>query len=283
MTSTTSPGDHVDVLENHEAFEEVDGRFQFTGTLVVYRANNDIYHAVSKARYRSSSEIRAGHLTKVLLIPVSAYRPSFPSNFTRVPDPLLPSCHIKKPPLFDYDRIRQGPHPNRIMESILREVGVCEILKRHPHPNIATYLGCQVSDSRITGICFAKYHSTLMQTVNPGNHMKRKLRAARLLHQQREDYSRVLEGVERGIQHLHSLGLVHNDINPSNIMLHNDTAIIIDFGSCRGEGESVEGVGRTYEWYDEAVHESVPENDFHALEEIRIWLGDGSEEFRFHE
>jgi len=119
-----------------------------------------------------------------------------------------------------------------------------------------------------------------MQTVNPGHHMKRKLRSIR---QGSEDYNHILEGVESGIRHLHSLGFVHNDINPSNIMLYNDTAVIIDFGSCRRQGEDLEGVGRTYEWYDEAVQVAIPENDFNALEEIRIWLGDRSETFQFAE
>lgn len=66
-------------------------------------------------------------------------------------------------------------------------------------------------------------------------------------------------------------------------MLYNDMAAITDFGSCRRPGEDLEDVGRTYEWYDEAVPVSNPENDFNALEEIRIWLGDKSEAFQFAE
>ena len=50
-----------------------------------------------------------------------------------------------------------------------------------------------------------------------------------------------LERVESGIRHLHSLGLIHNDINPSNIMLDGEIPII-DFGSCQREGESLEGI-----------------------------------------
>jgi serine/threonine protein kinase len=160
------------------------------------------------------------------------------------------------------------------------ELEVCEILKRHPHPNIATYLGCQVSDGRIIGICFSKYDSTLMQLVNPGSFMKRKSRSIR---QNTRDYRYVLGGLERAIRHLHSLGIIHNDINPSNVMLNGNVPVIIDFDSCRREGESLEGVGRTYEWYDEGVQISLPQNDLDALKEIRIWLGDDSEEFQFEE
>lgn len=66
-------------------------------------------------------------------------------------------------------------------------------------------------------------------------------------------------------------------------MLEGDRAVIIDFGSCRKLEESLEDVGRTYEWYDEKIQESVFENDLKALEEIRIWLGDDSREFQFND
>ncbi|KAL2190332.1 hypothetical protein L209DRAFT_770246 [Thermothelomyces heterothallicus CBS 203.75] len=229
-----SPSEHIDVLEMNEAFEEVDGSFEFTGTLLVYKAGGDLHHAVSKARYSSPSEVKVEHLNNDVLIP-----------------PLPRNCHIKKPRLISYDRIRLGSQPNQIAESVLFEAAVCEFLKLHPHPNIATYLGCQVSDGRITGLCF--------------------------------DYSSLLAGIESGIKHLHALGLVHNDINPSNIMLDGDEAVIIAFGSCRPAGESLEGVGRTYEWYDEQVETALPQNDLDALEEIRIWLGDNSKPFQFVE
>ena len=85
-----------------------------------------------------------------------------------------------------------------------------------------------------------------------------------------KDYSRILTDVESGLHPLHSLGLVHNDINPSNIMIADDRAVIIDFGSCRKIGESLEDIGRTYEWYDEKIQHSLPKNDLTAFEEIRI-------------
>jgi len=71
-----------------------------------------------------------------------------------------------------------------------------------------------------------------MQEVNPGSLMKRASRSARQT-APAKDYSSILAGIESGIRHLHSLGLVHNDINPRNIMMDHDKAVIIDFGSCR--------------------------------------------------
>lgn len=119
-----------------------------------------------------------------------------------------------------------------------------------------------------------------MQEVNPGGLRKRQLRYVRT---RGKDYSGVLAGVERGIRHLHGLGWVHNDVNPSNIMVDGDEGVVVDFGSCTRMGESLRGVGRTYEWYDDKVEVAGPQNDFHALEEIRTWLGEGVKPFRFAE
>jgi serine/threonine protein kinase len=83
-----SPSEYVDVLEINEVFEEVEGSFKFTGTLVVYRDGRDLYHTVSKARYSSPSEVKVEHLDNDVLIPVSAYSPLFPPSFTLTPDPL---------------------------------------------------------------------------------------------------------------------------------------------------------------------------------------------------
>ncbi|KAK3377029.1 kinase-like domain-containing protein [Lasiosphaeria ovina] len=274
----------VDVLEMNEGYEKIAGTFQFTGTLIVYRTDSgDLHHAIPEGRYSSRSEVKIEDLRHNVLITVSAYSPLFPEGFTRAPDPLPQNCHVKKPRLNSYDRIQHGPRPDEIAETVLLEAEVRELLAQHPHPNVATYLGCQVSpDGRITGLCFETYQCTLMQRVNPGSLMKRRPRSHR---QRGEDYSGLLAGVESGIKHLHALGLVHNDTNPSNIMLDGSgNAVIIDFGPCRRVGESLEGVGRTYEWYDEKIETALPQNDLDALEEIRIWLGDDdSKLFQFDE
>lgn len=232
----------INVLEANEVFEEKDGCFNFAGTLIVYQVNNEVYHAVLKTHFSSASDVRLELLEKVIRVPKSAFNPPFLPKFTRASEPLPVNSYVKKPQLICYDRICQGPQPNLIADSVLMETEICERLMKHDHPNVATYLGCQVSNGRITGLCFVKYPYTLMQEVNPGSLMKRKLRSSR---QVTKDYSCVLAGIEDGIKHLYSLGLVHNDINPSNIMLDGDRAVIIDFGSCRKVGQSLEGVGRT--------------------------------------
>lgn len=69
-----------------------------------------------------------------------------------------------------------------------------------------------------------------------------------------------------GLNWLHSLGLVHDDINPKNIMLDDDGhAIIIDFDSCASSG--TKSRGGTPGW------STSPEvaNDEHGFNLVFIW------------
>jgi serine/threonine protein kinase len=167
-------------------------------------------------------------------------------------------------------------------EEVLNEVQVCELLKCQPHPNIAEYIGCEVHDGRISGICFKQYKDSLQERLNPGHLNKRAFARSACLDE--EWCSSIIEGIKKGLDHLHALELVHNDITPSNIMLdQRDTPIIIDFGSCRRIGESLEGVGRMYEWYDDEVQTASPSNDLDALAEMRAWMLGKDTEFKFRE
>lgn len=79
-----------------------------------------------------------------------------------------------------------------------------------------------------------------------------------------------------GMQHLHSLGWIHNDINPKNIMLdEDDTTIIIDFDSCCGMNEKGPTCG-THMWTDETYDADCAklENDYCGLRKIRQWIQD---------
>lgn len=88
----------------------------------------------------------------------------------------------------------------------------------------------------------------------------------------------------KGIQHLHSLGLVHNDVNPANNMVDEDgTAVLIDFDSCRRVGESLgeTRTKRTHQWYDPGVDTALEKNDMDAWEELKTWLTGREDEYLF--
>ncbi|KAJ5808584.1 hypothetical protein N7474_009853 [Penicillium riverlandense] len=83
------------------------------------------------------------------------------------------------------------------------------------------------------------------------------------------DKDGILEKIKAGILHLHRLGLVHNDINPVNILLdQDDSPVICDFNFYTPVGHSLDAIGRTYEWYDENVQFADPRNDLDPFEEI---------------
>jgi serine/threonine protein kinase len=95
----------------------------------------------------------------------------------------------------------------------------------------------------------------------------------------------IIDSLESAIRHLHSHGLVHNDITPANIMLDaNSSWVLIDFDSCRRIGESLDGVKRTYGWHDPAVTTTTEQNDWDALAELKVWLlGTSINDFIFKE
>ncbi|KAE8318275.1 kinase-like protein [Aspergillus transmontanensis] len=148
-------------------------------------------------------------------------------------------------------------------KQITREVETCEILRKNPHPNIATYHGYQETHGRVSGLCFKRYAATLLEA-----NMKSRL-----------------EGILAAIKHFHSLGLVHNDINSANIMLDEDgTLILIDFDSCRYIRESLSSTEtkRTRHWHDPSVDISLEKNDLDALKDLQIWLtGSVDDDFLF--
>jgi serine/threonine protein kinase len=85
--------------------------------------------------------------------------------------------------------------------------------------------------------------------------------------------NKYLIGIKRGIDHIHSLGLVHNDINPNNIMItRDDNAVIIDLDSCLSAGLPLGLTKRTFQWHDPNVQVSHSRNDDWAFREICTWL-----------
>ena len=120
-----------------------------------------------------------------------------------------------------------------LLVAIVANLG--EILRQNPHHNIAKYLGCVANkQGRISGLVFVKYPITLGQMLRDGTHF---------------DRQRCLRGIKAGISHLHGLGLIHNDINPENIMMDGVVddmePVIIDFDSCRKEDEKL---GSKFGW-----------------------------------
>ena len=182
--------------------------------------------------------------------------PPLTDDLTLAPCPLPDNAYIKQRALCDYYPTEGGVKPR---ELLLHEARICEILRRHPHKNIASYLGCIHDQGFITGLCFARYKENLSDRFKD---------SSRPL-----DASLCLEGVKEALDHLHSLGLNHNDINPCNIMLdERDVPVVIDFDSCHPEGERLD-TGGTPGWTDGSSWSvSLRKHDDFALERLSKYL-----------
>jgi serine/threonine protein kinase len=239
----------MEVLEQSELWEEVDGDLKFHHTRIVLRRGDDYFYARHNRRMIRIAQINPDVL-EMRPIPAMCLWPPYSNDLTRAPDRLPVDCYIKRPQMIQYDE----DHASRIPDLFLAEARICEILRNHPHPNIARYLGCLVRDNRVVGLGFVKYDMTLTDRLKDIN---------------RSFPQDILKGIESGIQHLHSLGIIHNDINPANIMFkaNDDTPVIIDFDSCGREGDKLVKAG-TMGWSDDSFDFSTTRNDYYGLKKL---------------
>ncbi|KAJ5833424.1 kinase-like protein [Penicillium riverlandense] len=256
------------IVQRSERFKFIDGVLSFSYVSYFIQKDGILYLGKSKDRFGPPDSLE--QLEDVQQVQTEDRGPVVRTAWSTV--------YVKTPNLFAYTG------GSDLEKRISYEVEACELLRQNPHPNIATYYGCQETNGRVSGLCFKQYTSTLQEKVNPGHLNKSMFRSSE---RQLVDSSvkASLNGILAGIQHIHSLGLVHNDISPANIMFdENCTAVIIDFGSCRPIGKSLPetGAGRTYEWFNPSVDTSLEKNDLDAFEELRTWLiGSSSDGFLF--
>lgn len=257
----------MEVIQKNEAFRRIDGKMKFSYVQVFVRQDGILYSG--KWTNRLNSPKTLDDLQELKEIPTEDRGPEVKTAWSAI--------YVKTPSLLAYI-------DGNLEKQIAREVETCEILRKNPHPNIATYYGYKDTRGRVSGLCFRRYMSTLLEAVNP-----QRLGKAAFLSSARElvkaNMKSDLEGILAAIKHLHSFGLVHNDINPANIMLDNDgTFILIDFDSCRSIGESLRDTEtkRTRHWHNPAVDISLEKNDLDAFRDLQIWLtGSADEEFVF--
>jgi serine/threonine protein kinase len=122
--------------------------------------------------------------------------------------------------------------PSRLATWFACEIKRLEQLARHApphHPNLVRYHGCRVRNGRITAAMLGRVPGdTLIHYAKAGGTIR--------------DKDAFLRALESAIRHLHDVvGLVHNDIQPTNIMVSPDgtTPTLIDLGSAAPEGEEM--------------------------------------------
>lgn len=254
----------MEIVSHHEAFKWIENELRFHCVKGVVRIDGLLYLAEWHDRMKlptKTSELRS--LRKIY---TEDRGPMIKPAWTVI----TPQQHhyVKTPNIHSFYGV------STLEGLITREIETCELLKLHPHPNISPYSGCTELRGRVSGLCFKKHQQTLFEKVNP-----RGLNKAMFLDsdQRRLYVDHALEEatykVREGIDHLHSLGIIHNDINPSNIMFDEDgTLVITDFDSCRRRGEPLGNTKRTYGWHDPNVTVSKEQNDLDAFTELQTWL-----------
>ncbi|KAL1882681.1 hypothetical protein VTK73DRAFT_1593 [Phialemonium thermophilum] len=246
----------MEVIELSPAFvQHPEDDLIFDHTKLIFRRQTDgqYFYARSPRHLCSASAVDLDEL-KLIEMPTDHLWPVFDSRFSRAPHPLAPNSYVKRPSLIDYG---DSPASCRLANQILSEAEICEIIKEHPHPSLAEYLGCVVEDERITGLCFVKYEMTLAEHKKLGKPL---------------DVGHCLQTIEDGIKHLHGLGLVHNDLNPRNIMMKDGAPVIIDFDSCTRKGMELGFKTGTHGWSAANLGHAVYDNDFYSISKIRDFL-----------
>jgi serine/threonine protein kinase len=234
----------MQIYQKGECWEEKGHDLTFSYTKVILKHGDDFFYARTNLRLLSPIDVSELHAVP---IPIEHIRPLYSADLTQAPTPLPDDTYVKVTNLLS--GCSHSEHPPSAV--VLAEARICETLRKHAHPNIGEYIGCITQDERITGLCFTKYDKTLADRLSDAEDLI-----------ERE----VCLDIRRGIEHLHRLGITHNDINPYNIMFKSDgTAVLIDFDSCAHVGEKLlKGGG----WADEAYSFASTTNDYTALQKI---------------
>ncbi|KAL9129213.1 MAG: hypothetical protein Q9217_002282 [Psora testacea] len=245
------------VIDCLEVWKEDGGHCNFDHFSIILTKGTEVFKAESQRAFAAHQDIDVAALGCPLLhISTEDLWPLLEDGLTLAPNPVPDEAFEKEHTLFSYNPQTSIVKP---CELLLHEAQICEVLRQHPHKNIASYLGCISDGGLIKGLCFVRYEETLSDRLRDP---KRPL-----------NLSECLKGVKDGLDHLHSLGLNHNDINPRNIMLNKqDVPVIIDFDSYQWEGDIPLGTG-TPGWTDGArITRSERKNDDFGLMQLRNTL-----------
>lgn len=127
-------------------------------TVVVFSHNEQIFIGRANGRCGSKANIDLEELEDVVELDKTEFQPQYLDGYTRAKP--TDQLYIKRPNLLSYYPINDTDK-KRIADEILQEVQVFERFRRNPHPNIAEYLGCEVTDGKISGIWFKQYKHSL--------------------------------------------------------------------------------------------------------------------------
>ena len=210
-----------ELIKSYEAWHpETD---TFDHTVIIWKDGENYYQISHSAR---DGTFDLNDLPTPSPIPMEPFKAHWNPSLTECPQPSPMDSYRKSPAIMLLEDI--NPSTRTPGEDMLREAEMYEIIKQYPHPNICHYYGCIRNGQDLTAICLRKYKCSLRDAVRGGAPVDRDV---------------IVSGIAKGLQFLHdTIGLVHNDINPSNIMLDDQGhPVIIDFDSCAPIGQDMDG------------------------------------------
>ncbi|EFY86163.1 hypothetical protein MAC_07828 [Metarhizium acridum CQMa 102] len=145
----------MQIINSFEAGKRINGKIHIYVKVIVQQ---DGSYYMGKWDHRKHLPAEFSQLQDVKLIPTKDRGP--------VPKPTWTIAHpqsdtfSKTPALEDY----LDPELKARTE---HEIEVCERLRQHPHPNLALYHGCLITQGRVSGLIFNKYECNLLEKVNP--------------------------------------------------------------------------------------------------------------------
>ncbi|KIP08698.1 hypothetical protein PHLGIDRAFT_366607 [Phlebiopsis gigantea 11061_1 CR5-6] len=240
-----------ELISQEEACDVRGGRYRFIGLTICWREGGDVYRVEHPHRTFDLDALEAPDP-----IPPEHLHPKWRDDLLEAPTPPPDDVFVKTVRVEDYD----PEYPDRLPDTLLKEISVLEQLRKTPHPNICVYRGCVREGDRIVGLALQRHPRNLYEHMQSGEFLDRR---------------RIVADVKSGIEHLHSLGLVHGDLSPANVMIDAGRAILVDFGATLREGEQ-KVVAGTPGWFREG-HVAVMENDFFSLGIMAQWLEHGKD------
>lgn len=263
MEPSSRNEEKIELFERvHEFGDTNDGKIGFVCSVVVFGDNHNTFVARIAKCIPLEGPINLGQLEGVRVIPEKTFPKFDPCLSALAPDSLPLNCYRKRPSLVDYNEDGDNRCVGKLL---LHEARVCEVLKNSPHANVCKYYGCIVQEGRIVGLCFEKLDETLYEKLRRKN--------------QNLNVAQCLEGIQKGLEHIHSLGFCHNDVNPANIMFRRDgSPVITDFDSCEPIGAKLSLNSGTPDWCHERREISEERNDFYGLELIQKYIKQEAED-----
>jgi serine/threonine protein kinase len=243
-----------------ECFDPATSDFLYTSFAVIEGDDSVYFGQLAKRKLQITLE---EYTSALVQIPDTEIYPELTRSgeLTVAPDGLTSNLYLKRPRLFHYDEYKAQNCMEIVPALLLEEARSLEVLSSYPHPGIVQYHGCRVQRGFVTGLVLDRHVSDLRKYINEQKGFL--------------DKRPFMEALESAIHHLHSLGLAHNDINPSNILVNAEgMPVLADFDSCRPVGEKLTYSRGTRGWIDESDSYDTSEtvHDIYAVEMIRTWL-----------